>query len=330
MALRNAIVSKPSHFVGLAVKLTTIGPGETTGALFKSTSSNGPPFTSALPNIFESLSHMDLVTSSASTNALAAGGQPATDTGPIPMSFPAILRAPKLANRFAHLRYASALEDLAPDFTRLAVKNKREDREGKRWIRRKENCMLHWLNEVAKRHTDEPSLAHFVGNPHVVTATKNDYQILLPEVKSTFPEPLPVYLSRNAPLSTLIPACKPDPNSSSAGRFSLSIKGTRKELRKAGARAQYLIKDVESEIVSWLDGGAVFLSPDEKDPNDFEFPGKPVGASGAIHEVARTPLQLVWAISEDGFARYVVHCCARYHEIVSFSKHLVPFAVMES
>ena len=97
----------------------------------------------------------------------------------------------------------------------------------------------------------------------------------------------------------------------------------RKELRKAGTRAQHLVKDVESEIVSWLHDGTVFLSPDEKDPNDLEFPGKPVGSSGAIHEVARTPLQLVWAISEDGFARYVVHCCARYHDIVSFSEYLL-------
>ena len=96
----------------------------------------------------------------------------------------------------------------------------------------------------------------------------------------------------------------------------------RKELRKAGARAQHLVKDVETEIVSWLRDGAVFLSPDERDPNDLEFPGKPVGDSGGIHEVARTPLQLVWAISEDGFARYVVHWCARYHNIVSFSKYL--------
>ena len=167
---------------------------------------------------------------------------------------------------------------------------------------------------------DGVSSARFVGNPHVVAATKNDYQILPPDVKSTFPEPLPAYLSRNSPISTLTPACKPDPNSSSAGRFSLSIKGMRKELRKAGARAQHLIKDVESEIVSWLRDGTVFLSPDEKDPNDLEFPGKPVGGSGAIHEVARTPLQLVWAISEDGFARYVVHCCSRYHDVVSFSE----------
>ena len=97
----------------------------------------------------------------------------------------------------------------------------------------------------------------------------------------------------------------------------------RKELRKAGTRAQHLVKDVETEIVSWLHDGTVFLSPDEKDPNDLEFPGKPVGGSGTIREVAKTPLQLVWAISEDGFARYVVHCCARYHDIVSFSKYLL-------
>lgn len=167
-----------------------------------------------------------------------------------------------------------------------------------------------------------------MGNPHVVAATKNDYQVLPPDIKSTFPEPLPTYLSRNTSLSTLIPQRKPDPNSSSAGRFSLSVKGMRKELRKAGARAQHLVQDVESEIANWLQGGAVFLSPDEKDPNDFEFPGKSIGTSGAIHEVARTPLQLVWAISEDRFARYVVHCCARYYEIVSFSKHLALPAVI--
>ena len=239
------------------------------------------------------------------------------------MSFPAILRAPKLTDRFAHLKLASGSEEPTSNVARLvAKKDKREDREGKRWVRRKENGMLRWHIASARGFTDSISLARFVGNPHVVAATKNDYQVPLPDVKSTFPEPLPAYLSRNAPISTLTPARTLDPNSSSAGRFSLSIKGMRKELRKAGARAQHLVKDVESEIVSWLRDGTVFLSPDEKDPNDLEFPGKPVGNSGAIHEVARTPLQLVWAISEDGFARYVVHCCARYHDVVSFSEYL--------
>ena len=80
----------------------------------------------------------------------ATDGQPATTTGPIPMSFPAILRAPKLADRFAHLRLASASEEPTSDAARLAAKkDKREDREGKRWIRRKENCTFHRFNATA-------------------------------------------------------------------------------------------------------------------------------------------------------------------------------------
>jgi hypothetical protein len=81
--------------------------------------------------------------------------------------------------------------------------------------------------------TDRASVVRFVGNPYVVpAATRNDYQVLPPEVKSTSPEPLSTYLSQN-----VLPAYKPNPNSSSAGEFPLSIKGMRKELRKAGAGA---------------------------------------------------------------------------------------------
>jgi len=67
------------------------------------------------------------------------------------MSFPAILRAPKLADRFAHLRLASVSDKPTSDAVSLVVKkNKREDREGKRWIRRKENCTFRWPNAVAQ------------------------------------------------------------------------------------------------------------------------------------------------------------------------------------
>jgi hypothetical protein len=80
--------------------------------------------------------------------------------------------------------------------------------------------------------TDRALVVRFVGNPYVVAATKNDHQVFLPDVKSTSLEPLPAYLSQSAP-----PAYKPNPNSSSAIGFPLSIKGMRKELRKAGAGA---------------------------------------------------------------------------------------------
>ena len=79
------------------------------------------------------------------------GGEPVASTGPIPMSFPAILRAPKLADRFAHLRSTSGSEELTPGAAGLvAKKDKRVDREGKRWVRRKENGALHWVNALAQ------------------------------------------------------------------------------------------------------------------------------------------------------------------------------------
>ena len=81
---------------------------------------------------------------------LGMGVEPTINTGPISMSFPAILRTPGLADRFVHLRLTSASDEPTSDATRLVVKkNKREDREGKRWIRRRENCTFRWLNAMA-------------------------------------------------------------------------------------------------------------------------------------------------------------------------------------
>lgn len=56
------------------------------------------------------------------------------------MSFPAILRNPGLSDRFAHLRISST-EKAAPPLSAAARRNKRDEKEGKRWIRRKENGM---------------------------------------------------------------------------------------------------------------------------------------------------------------------------------------------
>ncbi|OJT05540.1 hypothetical protein TRAPUB_13231, partial [Trametes pubescens] len=53
------------------------------------------------------------------------------------MSFPAILRNSGLSDRFAHLRISST-ERAAP-LSSAARRNKRDEKEGKRWIRRKEN-----------------------------------------------------------------------------------------------------------------------------------------------------------------------------------------------
>lgn len=103
------------------------------------------------------------------------------------------------------------------------------------------------------------------------------------------------------------------------------MKGMRRELRRAGGRAEALVRDIEEEMVEWLQGG-VILKPDESNAaglDNVKFKpgeGKEIGTTGSIIEVSRTPLQLVWSVADDAFARYVVHCCARYHEVISFSK----------
>jgi len=52
----------------------------------------------------------------------------------------------------------------------------------------------------------------------------------------------------------------------------------------------------------------------------FQFPGRPVAGMEVVREVERSPQRLVWWIENDTWARYVVHCCARYHNVISFSK----------
>ena len=158
--------------------------------------------------------------------------------------------------------------------------------------------------------------ARFVGNAHIVAPSRKDFSVPAPSSRTTFPEPLPHYLARNNPIPPAVPASR-EPTSANAGRFSMSLKGMRRELRKSGPRTELLVKEVEEEIVDWLTTGGVILSPDTV--TAYDLPGVPIGTSDAIMEISRTPLQLVWSIADDAFTRYVVHCCARYHDVVSFS-----------
>jgi hypothetical protein len=62
----------------------------------------------------------------------------AQDQGPVPLSFPSILRNPGLTSRFAHLVEPT---QLSPDPSSVQSKKvwRRNDNEGKRWVRRREN-----------------------------------------------------------------------------------------------------------------------------------------------------------------------------------------------
>ncbi|KAI9455441.1 hypothetical protein BJY52DRAFT_1121937 [Lactarius psammicola] len=220
------------------------------------------------------------------------------DTGPVPLSFPSILRNPALTSRYAHLVETTGLSAPAP----VQVKKvwRRNDNEGKRWVRRREN-------------------ARFTDNPHIAVPSKRDLEPPLPTLLTTFPVPLPPYLPRSAPLPASTPPT-PDAKASSAGQFSLSLRGMRKALRRSGARTEALVRGVEDELTRWLGEVAVVLNPAPAPDGGHQFPGRAVAGEEGIREVERSPQRLVWWIENDTWARYVVHCCARYHNIVSFSK----------
>jgi len=107
----------------------------------------------------------------------------------------------------------------------------------------------------------------------------------------------------------------------------MSLRGMRRELRKSGLRAEVLVREIESEVVRWLRTGGTILAPDGSGIANTLDSGlgssTPIGETGSIFEMSRTPLQLIWSITNDAFARYVVHCCARYYGIVSFSQCLL-------
>jgi hypothetical protein len=158
--------------------------------------------------------------------------------------------------------------------------------------------------------------ARFTGNPHVAAPSKHDLEPSVPIPHATFPIPLPPYLPRSALLSATV-SPTPDANATNAGQFSLSKRGMRKALRRSGPRTQALVRGVEEELMCWLSGVEVVMNPD-KEPG-CQFPGRAVADLEDIREVERSPQRLVWWIENDTWARYVVHCCARYHNIVSFS-----------
>lgn len=63
--------------------------------------------------------------------------RPVKDTGPVPLSFPSILRNAGLASHYAHL--VETAGPLGPAPAQAKKVWRRNDNEGKRWVRRREN-----------------------------------------------------------------------------------------------------------------------------------------------------------------------------------------------
>lgn len=239
----------------------------------------------------------------------------APDDSPVPLSFPAILRNPKLADRYAHLHERSGA---APSKASIS-KARRDEHEGKRWIRRRENgasCRYSHARHILTFFLIT-FIAKFVGNPHIAPPTRSDHAVPVPSKLSTFPIPLPPYLPRSSVLPSSVPGPR-DPASASAGLFSLSLKGARRALR-ARPGSRNIVDAIEGHLCTWLEGE---MYPGEE--QGVVFPGEKVGGMEDVLEVSRRALGLVWVVGKDGadgaFERYVVHCLARWYGIVSFSK----------
>ncbi|PVG02382.1 hypothetical protein CPB86DRAFT_794245 [Serendipita vermifera] len=216
---------------------------------------------------------------------------------PVPMSFPAALLNPK--NKTIQAVKQREVEGTRPSRGSASIIDGKA--RGKRYVRRIENVT-------------------FRGNPHIVQPARTDYQISPTDIKTTFPQPLPPYLPRAspAPSGAIIRRSEPgNINSAYAGRFTLGLRGVRRDLRqRGGARTRGLISDIEGAIQSWLDGD------DSADPGDDKL-GTAIDRNDppSILQVSATPLEIVWR-TEDPFARWIIHCVSRWHGIVSFSKDI--------
>ncbi|KAJ7072378.1 hypothetical protein C8F01DRAFT_1243428 [Mycena amicta] len=210
--------------------------------------------------------------------------------GSVPLSFPAILRNPAaIPALYAHL---------ADTPIPKKAKSSRRDNEGKRWVRRKEN-------------------ARFTGNTHVVQPNRVDLAgPQVPQIRTTFAEPLTARDIR-------LPNFKG--HAAQLTGHELPFQGAFIPTLPSPCLTcpQTLVGDIEIAIVGWLAAGGTILFPDDGNTRDFR--GTLVGNTGII-ELSRTALQLVWRASTgndlDPFIRYVIHCTARYHKVISYSKEV--------
>ncbi|KAG8908306.1 hypothetical protein FRC00_011316 [Tulasnella sp. 408] len=170
--------------------------------------------------------------------------------------------------------------------TERARRALKADKLGKQWVRRRDN-------------------ARFASNPHIAAPTSEDQNSPLPPHRP-WPQPLPAYIPRR----TSAPDWIPPPSIQSVPR--LTRKGVRKYIRNAGPYAEQLVRDFEREVVEWLNCDVVV------NPDNQQATSRRIGSKGEVFELERSHAQLVW--STDAFARYVLHCVARYHGLVSFSK----------
>ncbi|WFD42183.1 hypothetical protein MPSI1_000822 [Malassezia psittaci] len=261
------------------------------------------------------------------------------DSGPVPMSLPAILQNPRLRHlqtplRSRHVAASSSIQ-------------KSDSYVGKRRMRRNEN-------------------SRFLSNPHTVRPAPDDFQLQRNTVRSTFETPCK---GTEASLDTISESNVPDfgsPNNSSAafevnsalrGQFSISLKDAQQFLLNRQSKKdsidtltqafdksiladpppsvptgsmtfiELLIATARREISDWLQK-TVHLQHNKSSITPRQIllrPSSSVQNHVAIVEVQRTSAYLVWHI-DDAYNRLAVHCVARVLNCPSFSRPVLSHA----
>jgi hypothetical protein len=76
------------------------------------------------------------------------------------------------------------------------------------------------------------------------------------------------------------------------------------------------VRVIDDEIVNWLRRDVAVLSVQDSIIDER----RTIDELGNIVEVRRSYAELVWSVPDDSFLRWIIHCAARYHSVVSFSK----------
>ncbi len=82
---------------------------------------------------------VDIVTMADSSDDASNVNSMNQDQGPVPLSFPSILRNRGLTDRFAHLHASKPSPPTSLSTHPSKKARRRDDNDGKRWIKRKEN-----------------------------------------------------------------------------------------------------------------------------------------------------------------------------------------------
>ncbi|CAH7688841.1 hypothetical protein BY996DRAFT_7192368 [Phakopsora pachyrhizi] len=259
----------------------------------------------------------------------------------VPLKFPSILINPKLSHLSRQLDFKRRISNnfnLSSSSRTVGGIKGSLDRPG----------------PIGRRRQQRAENANFLSNPHVTRPSARDFQLWESDQDLSFPSPPPIGYES----SLLVPSLESipsDPLSSSMGAFNRSLRGVRRNLRRLintdpnqepGLIESFLIK-VDFILSDWVslkpqmffnkplgsndrvDDGKLVESNHRLDQSKLDLIKTITREKGTliqdefseplVIELTRSPHMLSWEVPNP-FGRYLVHCVARYHRIVSYTR----------